>query len=169
MRLFALFVALVLAEIALFIQIGDWLGVLPTLALTVAGAVLGVFVMNRGGPFALSEVARSVDEMRDPARPLAHGALVMLAGMLLILPGFLTDTVGLLLLIPGLRGWLITRMGRRVEAAGAARSEAHRSGIVIIEGDYEDVTPRDGPAPGPAEETRPGGDARRGRSGWTRE
>lgn len=162
MLLFALFVILPLIEIALFIQVGGAIGLIPTLLIVVATAVAGTWLMRRQGAMALADLQRSFTEFRDPTRPLAHGALILLAGALLVSPGFFTDTLGLLLLIPPVRDLLLRRMARRVRvvSSGFARPEPHRyGGGQVIDGDYVDESwtapPADG-APG----RRP--------SGWTR-
>jgi UPF0716 protein FxsA len=115
------FVILPIVEIALFIKVGGAIGVLPTLALVVLSAVAGVAVMRRQGAVAVLDIQRAMAEFRDPARPLAHGALVMLAGALLVVPGLLTSAVGLLLLVRPLRDLVITRMSQRrgVRVTGA--------------------------------------------------
>ncbi|MDO5614239.1 MAG: FxsA family protein, partial [Paracoccus sp. (in: a-proteobacteria)] len=85
MWLLLLFVAVPLIEIGLFIQVGGAIGLWPTLALVLAGAVLGVIVMRANALRTSYEGQRALAELRDPTRPLAHGALVMLAGALLVL------------------------------------------------------------------------------------
>ncbi|MGG6498523.1 UNVERIFIED_CONTAM: FxsA family protein, partial [Bacteroidetes bacterium 56_B9] len=68
---------------------------------------------------AMRDVQRAMAEFRDPTAPLAHGALVMMAGMLLILPGFLTDALGLLLLVAPVRTLVLRGMGRQVRVRRA--------------------------------------------------
>ena len=97
------FVILPIVEIALFIQVGGAIGLLPTLGLVILSSVLGVAVLRRRGATAARDVQRAMQEFRDPTAPMAHGALVMLAGLLMIVPGLFTSGVGLLLLIPGVR------------------------------------------------------------------
>lgn len=162
MWLLLAFVALPLIEIALFVLVGGWIGLGPTLALVVLGAVAGIMVMRAEGMRAMTDLRRSLDELRDPAEPLAHGALILLGGALLLLPGFLTDAVGVVLLVPPLRRLLLARMGRRVRMAGFATGTV-RTRPDVIDGEFHEVPHKtlhrpddsDGPA-------RPGG------SGWTR-
>lgn len=159
-------VALPLIEIALFVTIGGAIGLWPTLAIVVGTALLGSWLLRRQGARAMADVQRAVSEFSDPTAPLAHGALVMLAGVLLIAPGFFTDTLGLLLLLPPVRSLVLRLMGRRVTtrvsagfAAPPGEPAPHRYGRgVVIDGDYVE-------APDPA--PRPGGTPRRP-SGWTR-
>jgi UPF0716 protein FxsA len=180
MWLFWLFIAVPIIEIALFIQVGGLIGLWPTLALVLLSAVAGTAVMRSQGAHAWMEVQRSFAELRDPSRPLAHGAMILFAGMLLLTPGFFTDTCGLLLLIPPVRDRVIRYVSRRIQvtpfgmSAGGARRETHRPpyGDGVIDGDYvvEDEpvthqprTPPDLPPELPDDET-----IRRGNSGWTR-
>lgn len=174
------FVILPIVEIALFIQVGGLIGVLPTLALVLGSACLGGAVMRRQGARAMLDLQQAMQEFRDPARPMAHGALVMIAGMLLILPGLLTSALGLLLLVPAVRALLLRWMGRRVTVASGLRYPdadlgADPAGFRpargwrdegVIDGEYS--VQDDPPAPvreGLTDQTAP---KRPGASGWTR-
>ena len=111
MPILLLFVALPLIEIALFIAIGGQIGVGTTLLLIVLGAMLGVTILR-------GQQARALAMMQgglriDPGSFLAQGAFRVLAGILLILPGFLTDALGLLLLVPPLQRALVRLIGAR--------------------------------------------------------
>ena len=152
--LFLIFVALPIVEIALFVVIGGEIGVLWTVTLVVLAAVIGFGVIRAQGLSALRRLQDSVDRGGDPVGPIADGALKVVAGLLLILPGFLTDALGLLLLLPPVRRALIGHGAGRMtaRAAGYARS---RRPAEPIEVDYEIVG--EDPARRP-----PGG------SGWTR-
>ena len=99
-----------LAEIALFVVIGGWIGVWPTLALVVLAAVAGVTILRGRGLSA----ARALRRPMAGLQPVADGALIAIAGVLLILPGFLSDAMALLLLIPPLRRMLITTVATRI-------------------------------------------------------
>lgn len=157
MRLLIAFLLLPIVEIALFIQVGHLIGVLPTIALVILAAVAGVAVMRRQGLAALADAQRSLQELRDPSRPMAHGALVLLAGGLLVLPGFLTDAAGLILLIPAVRAWLIDRVkGRVARHPSAAAAAWTRPRQPVIDAEYV-VIDEAPPSPGP-----------RSPSGWTR-
>lgn len=115
MPVLLLFVALPLIEIALFILIGSQLGVVTTLAIIILGALLGITILR-------GQKARAVAMMQggmrvDAGTFLAQGAFRVVAGLLLILPGFLTDTIGLLLLIPPLQRALIRGISVRATVA----------------------------------------------------
>ena len=117
MWLFVLFVAVPLVEIALFIQIGGLIGLWPTLAIVVLTALAGTWLVRQQGALAIRELRGSIDRLRDPTEPLAHGAMILFSGALLLTPGFFTDAVGFALLLPPVRRavyrWLRARV--RVE------------------------------------------------------
>ena len=121
-----LFLALLLVpiiEIALFVQVGGAIGLWPTLAIVVGTAILGTQLIQRQGLGAFLALRSSISEMRDPTGPLFDGAMILLSGALLLTPGFLTDTIGLLLLIPGLRVAIYKRdprSGSRCRASAPA-------------------------------------------------
>ena len=171
MWLFLVFVGVPLIEIALFIQIGGWLTLWPTLAIVVLTAVLGTMLVRRQGGQVLRDAQRAIDELRDPLAPLAHGAFLLFAGALLLTPGFLTDAVGFALLVPAVRTailrWAIrNRVHVQVFGASARRGagpdRARPARDDIIEPEFRDVSPQPGARPGPAPDpeqidlTRPG-------------
>lgn len=177
MGLLWLFVLLPIVEIALFIQVGGLIGVWATLGLVVLAFVLGVAVIRSQGTHAWLQAQRSLAELRDPSRPLAHGMMLMIAGALLIVPGFFTDIIGLLLLIRPLRDLVIRQAGRRmrVRSVHMARRESYRPPYAdgVIDADYvvEDEPRSAAPRPPldiPADLPDDGASGRRGGSGWTR-
>lgn len=180
MPLFILFVLIPIIEIALFIQVGGLIGLWPTIGLVLLSAFVGMTLIRSQGRRALTELQQSFQTFTDPTRPLAHGAMILLAGALLLTPGFFTDTVGLLLLIPGVRDWLMRRARRHVKVTRAgfgfdgARQPRHgwpgRTDDDVVDGDYvvqedpyiarDDIAP---PSDGP-QQRGPGAKP----SGWTR-
>ena len=120
MWLFAIFLAVPLIEIALFITVGGWLTLWPTLALVVLTGVVGTMLMRWQGLKVLAELRGDLEQMRDPLSPLAHGALILIAGMLLLTPGFFTDGLGLLLMVPAVRTAVIGWVGQRVQVQAFA-------------------------------------------------
>jgi UPF0716 protein FxsA len=154
--LFLIFIALPIVEIALFIVVGGASGVLPTLLLVILAAVAGLGVIRMQGLNALGRLETAVDRGEDPVGPIADGALKVIAGLLLLVPGFLTDTLGLLLLLPPVRRALMRRGAARatVRATTYARTRRTARPAETIDADYEIV----------GEQPRPPGP-----SGWTRE
>ncbi|MDF2231198.1 FxsA family protein [Albimonas sp. CAU 1670] len=193
MPLFILLAVVPIIEIALFIQVGGAIGLWPTLATVIGTALLGSWLLRKQGRGAMMRLQQSLSEGGDPTGPIAHGAMILVAGILLLTPGFFTDACGVLLLMPPVREALI-RWGAARLAAGV------RSGRVVMTsrsggfgagpGGADPFGPRGGaggrPHPGargdvidgeyePAEDDasdRPGerrGPPPAGGSGWTRE
>ena len=103
MYLFLAFLLVPIIEIALFIQVGGLIGLWPTLAIVVLTAVLGTWLVRTQGMMALGQLRSSFERLQDPAEPLAHGAMILFAGALLLTPGFFTDAFGFALLMPPVR------------------------------------------------------------------
>ena len=103
MWLFALFLAVPLIEIALFIQVGGAIGLWPTLLIVVLTAVLGTFLVRTQGLAELARLRGNLERIEDPTGPLVHGAMILFSGALLLTPGFFTDAVGFALLVPAVR------------------------------------------------------------------
>lgn len=113
------FIVVPIVEIALFVAIGDRLGLLTTLTIVVATAIVGSALVSRQGSGAISQIQLAMSQGQIPGRELAHGAMILVAAVLLITPGFLTDIVGFLLLVPGIRELIrqfgVRRLRNRVE------------------------------------------------------
>jgi len=104
-----LFIGLPLIEVYFLIKVGSQIGALPTIALSILTAVLGTWLVRHQGFGVLMRVRETLALDEVPALELLDGALILIAGLFLLLPGFLTDAVGFLLLFPHLRRWLIRR------------------------------------------------------------
>lgn len=128
-----------LTEIALFIIIGGRLGLWPTLALVALGVLLGALIL-RGQRERAEIMMRGGLRNVSPGAFLAQGAFRLVAALLLIVPGFLTDTLGLILLLPPVQRALVGAIALRVrvETAPGAHQGAGRRGAPgeIVEGDY---------------------------------
>lgn len=111
-----LFIGLPLAELYVLIQVGSALGAILTVALVVFSAVLGSLLVRHQGLQTLREARRSMDRGEAPAIPMLEGGLLVIGGILLLIPGFITDTIGLLLLIAPLRRALVLRFVARANA-----------------------------------------------------
>ena len=148
--------ALPLVEIALFVVVGGAIGLWATLAWVVLSAVLGVFILKRVARMGAISFDRDVRALRDPMAPIAGRAFSILAAGLLILPGFFTDTLGLLLLLPPVQALLVTMFARRLRQAGAVHQAS-----MTIEGDWAEVPPERNDDETRTESPHPP-------SGWTR-
>jgi UPF0716 protein FxsA len=97
------FVVVPIVELAVILQVGQAIGALETVALLIAVSVVGSWLVKREGVGVLRRISGAVQGGRVPGRELADGALIILAGALLITPGFLSDVLGILLLLPPVR------------------------------------------------------------------
>jgi len=109
-----IFVGVPLLELYLLIQVGSEIGAFSTIALSVLTALIGTFLVRVQGFSVLLRVHQMLDRGEIPAFEVLDGALLLIAGLMLLLPGFITDTLGFLLLIPSLRRRLILRFVRVV-------------------------------------------------------
>ena len=121
-----LFILLPLAELAVIIAVGKSIGVLATLLLLLVFSLAGAWLAKREGLAAWRRFQLAMADGRVPTREVADGAMVLLAGALLLVPGFLTDVLGLVLLLPGVRA-----VARRLVPALARRRVARRSRITV--------------------------------------
>lgn len=99
----AILLILPLAEIAAFVVVGKYLGVLATLGLTVLASMAGLVLLRVQGAGVLRRLQTESQKGADPAREIVHGAMIVIAAFLLIIPGFITDVVGILLFVPFVR------------------------------------------------------------------
>ncbi|TGD67236.1 FxsA family protein [Tabrizicola sp. WMC-M-20] len=141
MWLFALFLLVPMIEIALFITIGGWLTLWPTLGLVLLTGVIGTALMRWRGLKVLAELRGDMGQLKNPLSPLAHGALIVLAGLLLLTPGFFIDAIGFLLMSPRVREFVIAFVGARVkiQTFGATASASRPDGPVVIDGEFFEV------------------------------
>jgi UPF0716 protein FxsA len=113
-----LFLVVPILELAVIIQVGQSLGVLPTIALLLAVSALGAWLVKREGVGVWRRFNTQVRTGVVPTREIADGVMILFAGALLLTPGFLSDLLGLLLLTPpvraALRGAALARMSRRM-------------------------------------------------------
>src|ERR671937_2663654 len=104
--LVALFIVLPIAEIYVIIKVGEAIGVLPTIALLIVDGFLGAALARSQGRAAWRRFNRALAEGRAPTTEVFDGAMVIVGGAFLLAPGFITDGLGLLLLIPPTRALL---------------------------------------------------------------
>jgi UPF0716 protein FxsA len=107
-----LFIALPIAELYVIIQVGGAIGVLPTLAILLLDGIVGAALARSQGRAAWQRFNLALAEGRVPARETADGAMIIFGGALLLTPGFITDVVGLLLLLPPTRAVIRRGLGR---------------------------------------------------------
>jgi UPF0716 protein FxsA len=126
------FIIVPIAELAAIIWVGTQIGVLPTVAILIIDSIVGSLLMRHQGRAAWRRFNLALQERRPPAKEVVDGALVIFGGALLLTPGFITDILGLVLLIPPtravVRGALMGWFGRRFIIARVAGSAASAAG-----------------------------------------
>jgi UPF0716 protein FxsA len=147
--LIVLFIVIPIAELYVILKVGDLIGILPTIALLVADSLLGAWLLKSQGRTVWRRFQETMQAGRVPHREVFDGVLVIFGAAFLITPGFLTDIVGVLLLLPPTRAlvrrWLIRRGGRMfgVSVATGRRSTPASRQDWDVEGTaYEADQPR---------------------------
>jgi UPF0716 protein FxsA len=142
--LILLFIAVPIAELFVIIQVGEAIGVWWTIGLLIADSILGSWLMRHQGRSAWRRFNEAVQAGRVPAREVLDGALVIFGGALLLTPGFITDILGGILLIPPtralVRAVLVRRLAHRMVVSATAPRRDYD-----IEGTAVDVEHREAP------------------------
>ena len=107
-------IALPLLEIAVLVAVGSNIGVLATIGLVIFTGLLGSVLLKMQGASAFSRLQAQLKAGRSPDKELANAAMIMLAGVFLIIPGFVSDCLGLLLFLPPVRAFVIRSLAGRV-------------------------------------------------------
>lgn len=140
------FITLPLLEIGVFIWIGDEIGILATVATTVLTAILGTALVRTQGLATLSKVNDSLNRGEMPVRAVFDGACLLVAGALLLAPGFITDAIGLILFIPFVRAILLALLiSKAVVTVHSSNTSTSSRQNYDVEGDFQDITPTDVP------------------------
>lgn len=139
--LLLLFFTVPLVEIYVLLEVGGIVGVLPTIALVVLTAVIGAGLIRSQGIATLGRVQQELDRGELPAVGIIEAALLLVAGALLLTPGFVTDTIGFLILVPPLRRRVVQSfLEKRMQAAGVAPGPGNPrddyQGPRVIDGEY---------------------------------
>ncbi|MDH5649352.1 MAG: FxsA family protein [Gammaproteobacteria bacterium] len=124
--LFALFLAIPLIEIVVLIKVGGIIGAGWTIILVVATALMGAVLVRTQGLATFSRIQNLLGRGEIPAIEMCEAMALFLAGALLLTPGFVTDSLGFLLLVPGLRRWIILHFLQNGFVAAARPSPQHR-------------------------------------------
>ena len=147
------FVVVPLAEIAVLIQVGGWIGLTPTLALIILTAVAGTWMLRQQGFAVLTRAQRQLERGAMPVAEVFEGLCLLVGGALLLTPGFITDACGALLLVPPVRALLYRRVGHYLERhvvrapEGPPDQPADGRPPPVLDGDYEEVDADDLPPP----------------------
>ncbi len=127
-------------EIYLMVEVGGVIGALPTLLLVLLGAIAGIWLLRVQGFVMLQRVQAAMARGEIPGIEMLEGVVVMIAGVLLLVPGFLSDVLAGLLLIPWARRWLVIRFlrsGKPRGPGGGAPPPEGPPGQRVIEGEFE--------------------------------
>jgi len=152
-----LFIVMPILEMVILIEVGGMIGALNTVGLVLLTAVIGAALLRQQGLSTLLRANQRLNSGELPAREVAEGLILAVGGALLLTPGFVTDTIGFLCLLPGSRHWLAGQALKRMAVAGQSASFSFRAGSGpfgprpgpggarddIIEGEYRDETERD--------------------------
>lgn len=151
------FITVPIVEIAVFIEVGGWIGLWPTIGVVVLTAVIGTALLRQQGISVLFRIQENLEANKLPVRELFDGVCLVIAGAFLLTPGFVTDSLGFALFIPPVRSAIAAWIGQKVIARAEVRfhSTGHGPGHGpqhgpqstnrahsddIIDGEYEDVT-----------------------------
>ncbi|MDX5595084.1 FxsA family protein [Pseudovibrio sp. SPO723] len=134
----AAFILVPTVEIFLFVEVGSVIGAIPTILLTILTAVTGTALLRHQGLSLLMRMRSEMDAGRMPGDEMVHGAFIVLAGICLLIPGFFTDAIGLLLFIPAVRTYLGRALASRVQVDGNVHMHRHyrtEDGVVDLDAD----------------------------------
>ena len=148
LALIAIFIVLPLAELYVILKVGDAIGVVWTILLLAADSLLGSLLLRSQGRSVWRRFNTALSEGKVPHREVMDGVLVIFGGAFLITPGFITDVIGLLLLVPPtralIRSRVVRRLGRRVTVGVTNRPGRSRARDYDVEGtarEYGDEPP----------------------------
>jgi UPF0716 protein FxsA len=146
--LIALLVAVPIFEVWLLIKVGQQLGLLPTILILIAQAIIGALLMRHEGSRAWKALNDAFSNGKVPTGELADAALILVGGVLLILPGFLTDVIGFLFLLrwtrPVARKIIAFFVARRINRLGIPVMRARLDTENLIEGESVEQPPANG-------------------------
>ena len=142
----AAFIAVPIAEIAVFVEAGSLWGLWPTIVAIFATAFTGFALVRQQGVTVLHEVRSKMNAGQFPTHQVFDGLCLLIAGAFLLTPGFITDTLGFILLMPTARHLVISRLTSRIRMPAARMSGANAPpGGQTIDGEFADVTKRSSP------------------------
>lgn len=155
--IFLAFVLLPIIEIAVFIKVGALIGILPTLVLVISISIFGAWLLRQQGLHTFNKVQAAFNQGRTPVGEMMDGFFLVLAALLMITPGLLTDVMGFLLLIPSARR-MLGSLAHRWAMSHTVKTQFYQSSSEfrkneqnqssgqgpIIDGEAHEIRPRDG-------------------------
>jgi UPF0716 protein FxsA len=158
LALIAIFVVVPLAELYVIFTVGDAIGIVPTLAILVADSLLGSWLLKSQGRAVWQRFNETLRAGRVPHREIVDGVLVIFGGAFLITPGFITDVIGVLLLLPPTRALFRRSLQRRLELRAVSSVARPGPGYYDVEGsatEHDPPSPSSPELPPPARSRRP--------------
>lgn len=125
-----------IVEIAAFIAIGSEIGIGLTLLMILVTAIIGSILLRIQGLSLLQKIQSEISEGNVPGRALGDGAMIVVAGVLLLTPGFVTDAIGFLLFVPGIRGAIWRFLASRISVVATETGASASDGFVNGHGDF---------------------------------
>lgn len=165
-----LFIVMPIVEMTILIKVGAVIGALNTIGLVLLTAIIGAALLRQQGLSTLLRANQRLNSGELPAKEVAEGLILAVGGALLLTPGFVTDGIGFLCLMPGSRHWLAGHALKRMTVAGQSGGFSFRAGSGsfgpdrddIIEGEYRDETERDYDRLNDRQDDRPDRDSKNG-------
>jgi UPF0716 protein FxsA len=148
--LFCMLIVFPLIELGVIIAVADWIGIVPTIAALIAMSAVGVWLVKREGLGVVRRTREAMNRGEVPGGEMLDAAMLTIAGFLCFVPGFISGTIGLLLLIGPLRRPVGRRIVRRWTRVGSFVGMSRRRSTVEVQW-IGDVTPTTPPATGPIE------------------
>lgn len=162
--LFALLIGVPLIEIYLFVEVGGLIGTWPTIGLVVLTAIAGSIMLRAQGARVMQRAQEKINRGEPPVADLLDGIGLLLAGALLLTPGFLTDAVGFAMLLPIVRQWLAAKIWMHMKNRGSVHMHGHsgdprnpnrQRDDTVIDGEFQHVDPADSGPDGPPRDDSP--------------
>ncbi|MDV5172471.1 FxsA family protein [Photobacterium rosenbergii] len=155
-----LFIVVPIVEIALFIQVGGFLGLWPTVGLVLVTAVVGASLVRSQGIATLMSVQSRLQKGELPAQQIVEGVMLAVSGVLLLTPGFMTDAMGMAVLLPGPRAWLAKQLMSRVKVHGVSSGAGFSAGFGPGQGfeQHDPFNQQRDPFAGSGQDRQQGGD-----------
>ncbi len=144
MRFLTLFAVIAIAEMATFFWVESRIGLGWALLLALATAFIGSYLVRRAGLSVLAQIRQKMNRAELPGRELSHGAAILVAGAFLISPGFITDTLGFLLLLPAVREMIHGAVSKRLTSKVTVMTTNFQTPPrEVIQGEVIDIDPDD--------------------------
>ena len=137
------FFTVIYMEFIVFAEVADGIGTLSALLLTILTAVLGIYIIRQEGLKVLLNMKQTVDRGESPVKEMIHGFFLAVAGFFFLMPGFITDSMAIILAISPIREWLGSSMVSAGKRNYQNRPKSSFSSGIIIDGEFEEADEND--------------------------